>query len=126
LLFDAPLVLFKNEKAEVPLTEIEPKVAFKAVKDALFVVELKMASTETLGAPLGFQLPTVVSAPFEPPVHILWVFVCAFKLPTPPTTTANNPTHFPSLKTGPAIFQTGRRVRRFGILDVGCWMLDVE
>jgi hypothetical protein len=52
--------------------------------------------------------------------------ICAFKLPTPPTTTANSPTHFPSLKTGPAIFQTWRRGRRFGILDVGCWMLDVE
>ncbi len=120
MLFVAPDVLFKNEKAEVPLTEIEPKVAFVAVKDALFVVELKMASTDTLGAPLGFQLPAVVSAPFELPVHILWVFVCAFKFPLANTNTANNPTHFPNLKSGEAIFQTGRRGRRFGILDVGC------
>ena len=71
MLFVAPVVLFKNVKVEVPLTEIEPKVAFVPVSDALFVVELKMASTETLGAPLGFQLEGVVSAPFEPPIHIL-------------------------------------------------------
>jgi hypothetical protein len=43
-----------------------------------------------------------------------------------PSITANNPTHFPSLKIGEAIFQTGRRGRRFGILDVECWMLNVE
>ena len=49
------------------------------------------------------------------------ITVCAFKFPTNPRITANNPTHFPSLKTGEAIFQTGRRGRRFGILDVGCW-----
>jgi hypothetical protein len=30
----------------------------------------------------------------------------------------NNPTHFPSLKTGEAIFQTRRSGRSFGILDV--------
>jgi hypothetical protein len=52
--------------------------------------------------------------------------ICAFKLPIPPTVTNNNPIHFPNLKSGEAIFQTGRRGRRFGILDDGSWMLDVE
>ena len=53
---------------------------------------------------------------------VTWEFTFAIA----PSITANNPTHFPSLKTGEAIFQTRRRGRRFGILDVGCWMLDVE
>lgn len=51
-------------------------------------------------------------------------YCCAFKFAITPSTTANNPIHFPSLKTGEAIFQTRRRGRRFGILDVGCWMLE--
>jgi hypothetical protein len=68
--------------------------------------------------PVHEELPDVA---FQVKVSPL---LCPKTCPTTPSITANNPTHFPSLKTGEAIFQTGRRGRRFGILDVGCWMLE--
>jgi hypothetical protein len=103
-------------------------VVLKLIPTLEFVATLKVtisvfvAEVELPGKALVFQLEVVLHAT-EPPFHDA---SAAFRFPVYPSITANSPTHFPSLKTEPAIFQTGRRGRRFGILDDGSWMLDVE
>ena len=103
-------------------------VVLKLIPTLEFVATLKVtisvfvAEVELPGKALVFQLLFVLHA-VEPPVHDA---SAAFRFPVYPSNTANNPAHFPSHKTDEAIFQTGRRGKRLGILDVGCWILEVE
>lgn len=100
----------------------------KLIPTAEFAATLKVtisvfvAEVELPGKALVSQLPDVLHA-VEPPVHDA---SAAFRFPVYPSIITNNPTRFPSLKTGEAIFQTGRKGKRFGILDVGCGVLDAE
>lgn len=113
VLFVAPLVLLIIEKLDVPLMLKEPNVADAAVNEALAVVELKIPSVVIDGVALGFQFVLVPMAPLDPPVQVLCVLVCPCTAPTETTTTASKLKLRPSLKTEPAIFETGRRGRRW-------------
>ena len=104
----------------IPLMlRVEVRLGFTAVPEANDAISVVV---ELVGAVPPTQLAPVDHVELEPLLAQVMVAPCTAH--TEAARIERKLKVLPIFKTEPAIFQTGRRGKRFGILDVGYWMLE--